>query len=173
MHGWVHFQLYAPSVVLPRRVGPPPSKLNPFALGHLFGVSASLLLCRGVRKITNPLIWHRAASSSIFVGGSVITMTVIWVGPGPGWSRSGPGPGWSRSGLVRVRVRVGPGPGWSRSGFSFAAPPFPPGAAVACHFFVMESYLPLLRRAVRKCGHRWVALARRPSSIFVGGLEKR
>ena len=50
-----------------RRVGPPPpSKLNPFALGHLFGVSTSPLLCRGVLEITSPLIWHRAASSSIF-----------------------------------------------------------------------------------------------------------
>ena len=66
-YGWVRPPLNPPTVVLPRRAGPPPSKFKPFALGHLFGVSASLLLCRGVRKITNPLIWHRAASSSIFV----------------------------------------------------------------------------------------------------------
>ena len=67
-HGWIHPQLYAPSVVLLRRVGPPASKFNPFALGHLFEVSTSLLFCRGVRKIASPLI-SRRASSSIFVGG--------------------------------------------------------------------------------------------------------
>ena len=38
--------------------------------------------------------------------------------------------------------------------------------------FAMESCLRLRRRA-RIYGRRWVALARRPSSIFVGGLEKR
>ena len=38
--------------------------------------------------------------------------------------------------------------------------------------FAMESDLSL-RRGFRICGHCWVALARRPSSIFVGGLEKR
>ena len=48
----------------------------------------------------------------------------------------------------------------------------PGGMFVAGDLFAMESYL-RLRRVVRKCGHRWVALARRPSSIFVGGLEKR
>ena len=124
-HGWVRPPLNPPTVVLPRRAGPPPSKFHPFALGHLFWVSASLLRCRRVRKITNRLIWHRAASSSIFVGGSVITMTVIWVGPvpGPGWSgsgfwvRVGPGPGWSgsRPGLVRAQVGPAPGLGWSGS----------------------------------------------------------
>ena len=35
--------------------------------------------------------------------------------------------------------------------------------------FAMESYLHL-RRGVRMCGLGWVALARRPSSLFVGGL---
>ena len=38
--------------------------------------------------------------------------------------------------------------------------------------FAMESYL-RLRRGVRICGHRWVALARRPSSMVVGWLEER
>ena len=36
----------------------------------------------------------------------------------------------------------------------------------------MESYL-RLRRGVRICGHRWVGQAWLPSSIVLGGLEKR
>ena len=38
--------------------------------------------------------------------------------------------------------------------------------------FARFSHLRLLR-GVRICGHRWVALARPPSSIFAVGLEKR
>ena len=43
---------------------------------------------------------------------------------------------------------------------------------LAGDLFAMDTYL-RLRRGVRICGHRWVALARRPSSIFVGCIRKR
>ena len=44
------------------------------------------------------------------------------------------------------------------------------GMIVADDVFAMEFYL-RLRSGVRICGHRWAALARHPSSSFVGCLD--